>query len=85
MIAALVILSIVVLLLLVALAFGAIFLVDAIARARVLTELLSKDEEKRIRGNELVYQKFGYRVPYSDTYLRIEELKLEESKSKGEV
>lgn len=85
MVAALVILSIIVLLLLVALAFGAIFLVDVNARANLLTEMLRSVEEKQIRGNELVYQKFGYRVPYSDTYLRLEELKLEESKHKGEA
>ncbi len=80
MIIAIVVLSISVLSLLIALAFGAIALVDANARANQLTEILRNVEEKQARGNELVYRMFGYRVPFSDSYLRLEELKLEQSK-----
>ena len=79
----LVILSISVLLLLVALALGAIALVDANARVNLLTDMLRNIEEIQIRGSEIVYQKFGYRVPFSDSYLRLEEMKLEESKRLG--
>lgn len=83
MIIALVILSVSILLLLVALAFGAIALVDSNARANLLTETVRHIEEMQIRGNEIVYKKFGYRVPFSESYLRIEEMKLEESKRQG--
>jgi len=83
MVIAIIVLSIAVLLLLVALAFGAIALVDANARANCLTDILRSIEDRHARGSELVYLKFGYRVPFSESYLRLEEMKLEEAKRKG--
>lgn len=80
MVIAVIVLSITVLLLLVALAIGAIALVDANARADCLSDHLRSVEDKQARGSELVYQKFGYRVPFSESYLRLEEMKFEEAK-----
>lgn len=83
MVIAIIVLSVVVLLLLIALALCAIALIDANARAGCLSDSLRGIEEKQARGSELVYQKFGYRVPFSESYLRLEEMKLEEAKRQG--
>lgn len=83
MVIAIIVLSVVVLLLLIALAVCAIALIGANARANCLSETLRNVEEKQARGSELVYQKFGYRVPCSESYLRLEEMKLEEAKRQG--
>lgn len=83
MVISIIVLSVVVLLLLVALALCAFALIDANARANCLTEFLRSIKEKQARGSELVYQKFGYRVPCSESYLRLEEMKLEEAKRQG--
>lgn len=83
MVIAIIVLSVVVLLLLVALAFCAIALVDSNARANCLSETLRTVEDKQARGAELVYQKFGFRVPFSESYLRLAEMKLEEAKRQG--
>ena len=83
MVIAIIVLSIAVLLLLAALALGAIALVDASARANCLTDILRSIEDRHARGSELVYQKFGYRVPFSEGHLRLEEMKLEEAKRQG--
>lgn len=83
MVISIILLSVANLLLLAALAFCAIALIDANARSNCLTEFLRSIEEKQARGSELVYQKFGYRVPCSESYLRLEEMKLEEAKRQG--
>jgi hypothetical protein len=83
MVIAIIVLSIVVLLLLIALAACAIALIDANARANCLSETLRNVEDKHARGAELVYQKFGFRVPFSESCLRLAEMKLEESKRQG--
>lgn len=83
MVIAIIVLSVVVLLLLLALGLCAMALVNTNARADCLTEFLRDIEDKQARGTELVYQKFGYRVPRSESYLRLEEMKLEEAKRQG--
>lgn len=74
MIIAIIVLSLLVLLLCAALLLCAFKLFDLNAQVQVYLQMLKDKEEVICRANSLVYEKFGYYVPMSDSYLSIEEI-----------
>lgn len=83
MILALILACIAVILLLVAVLILSLKLVDCEAVNRTVTERLQNMEEAYCRAQNLVYDKFGYRLPMSDKYLSIEEIMLKKAAKGG--
>jgi hypothetical protein len=79
MIIAVVVLSVLVFLLCAGLILCIIKVSDLSGSLEATINYLRSVEESRCRMQALVHKKFGYRVPASDKYLSLEELK-EESK-----